>query len=251
MNVGIIGYGRMGHLIRREAQKKGFSVTTVVDPFCNEPEVTHNTLTEEALAGVDVVIDFSLPQSTLENIAICAKCGVGIVVGTTGWYSDREQAKELVLKAESGCIWSGNFSLGVQLFFLIVESAGAIMNSFDAYDCMVHEFHHNQKADSPSGTAVMIGDRLLKTLERKKRIVSEALDRRIEPDELHISSTRGGSIPGIHSVLFDSEVDTVELTHSARSRDGFAVGAVRAAEWLYQKKGFFSIEDMMQDIIGL
>jgi len=124
------------------------------------------------------------------------------------------------------------------------------MNRFSQYDVMVHEYHHRLKADSPSGTAQMIGEKLITGLDRKQSLVSDSLNRRIEDSEIHISSTRGGSIPGIHRVSFDSEVDTIILEHSARDRGGFADGALLAAEWIYGRKGLFSIDDLMQSVIG-
>ena len=123
------------------------------------------------------------------------------------------------------------------------------MNKFDDYDIFVHEFHHNKKADSPSGTAVMIGKILTDNIERKKKIVTEELKRKIESDELHISSTRSGAIPGTHIVGFDSPADTIELKHTARSRQGLALGAVMAAQWIQNKKGFYGIDDMMKSIV--
>ncbi|MEK6950049.1 MAG: dihydrodipicolinate reductase C-terminal domain-containing protein, partial [Nanoarchaeota archaeon] len=152
--------------------------------------------------------------------------------------------------AKIGMIWSGNFSIGVNIYFKIIENAAKIMNKFTDYDMFVHEFHHNQKADSPSGTAVMIGKILTDNVDRKKKIVTEELKRRITPNELHISSTRSGSIPGTHIVGFDSPADTIELKHTARGREGFALGAIMAAQWIKDKKGFYNIDDLMDDIIG-
>ena len=170
-------------------------------------------------------------------------------MGTTGWYDKLDDVKKIIEKAGTGLIWSGNFSLGVNIYFKIIEDTAKIMNKFDDYDVFVHEFHHNKKADSPSGTAVMIGNILKENIERKKRIVTGELKRKIEPDELHISSTRGGSVPGTHIVGFDSAVDTIELKHTARSRGGFALGAIMATQWIKDKKGFYDINDMMRSII--
>ncbi len=173
-----------------------------------------------------------------------------MVIGTTGWYDRMDQVAAIVKKTGIGLIWSGNFSLGVNLFFQLVKTAGRVMNRFPQYDAMVHEYHHRRKADSPSGTAQMIGEILLDVLESKSSPVTGSPDRRIEDYEMHISSTRGGSIPGTHRVIFDSDVDTIVLEHCARNRGGFAEGAVLAAEWINGRKGFYNIDDMMLSMIG-
>ncbi len=248
MNIAIIGYGKMGHKIEEIAKEKGVAVKSIIDPV-NEG-ATYKEIDEESLKDVDVAIDFTHPDSAVENIKKVSALGKNIVVGTTGWYDQMSKVKRIIEKAGTGAIWSGNFSLGVNIFFRIVENAAKIMDKFEDYDAYVSEFHHNQKADSPSGTAVMIGNILTGTIKRKKKIVTAELKRRIEPDELHISSTRGGSIPGTHLVGFDSMADTIELKHVARGREGFALGAVLAAEFIKGKKGFFDIDSMMKNIIG-
>jgi 4-hydroxy-tetrahydrodipicolinate reductase len=248
MNIAIIGYGRMGHEIERAAKEKGITIKSIIDPASEG--ATHAEISEEALRDVDVAIDFTHPEAVIENIKKVAALGKNMVVGTTGWYDKMDEAKSIVEEANTGLIWSGNFSLGVNIFFRIVGNAANIIDKFDDYDVFVHEFHHNQKADSPSGTALMIGKLLISSIQRKDKIVTEELKRKIEPNELHVSSTRGGSIPGTHIVGFDSKADTIELKHVARSRQGFAVGALRAAEFIKGKKGFFDIDSMMKGIIG-
>jgi len=160
------------------------------------------------------------------------------------------EIKKVIKNTKTGFIWSGNFSIGVNVYFKIIENAAKIIDKVDDYDVFVHELHHNQKADSPSGTAVMIADILKENIGRKKKIVTEELKRKIEPDELHVSSTRGGTIPGTHIVGLDSNADTIELKHTARNRSGFALGAVMAAQWIKSKKGFYDIDDLMKDIVG-
>ena len=201
------------------------------------------------MKGVDVCVDFTHPDSVIDNVEKISKFRKNIVVGTTGWYNNMDEVKKIVKNAKIGLIWSGNFSIGVNIYFRVIESAARVINKFSDYDLFVHEFHHNKKADSPSGTAVMIGKILVDNIERKKKIVTEELKRKIDPDELHISSTRCGTIPGTHTVGFDSSADTIELTHTARSREGFALGAVTAAQWIQGKKGFYDINDMMKSII--
>ena len=246
MKIGIIGYGKMGHEIETVAKAKGINVTTI-DP--SDDNANYKEINEESMKDVDVCVDFTHPDSVISNIEKISKFGKNIVVGTTGWYDKIDEVKGSIENANTGLIWSGNFSVGVNIYFKIIEDAAKIFNNVDDYDVFVHEFHHNKKADSPSGTAVMIGNILKDNIHRKKKIVTEELKRKIEPDELHVSSTRSGSIPGTHVVGFDSAADTIELNHVARNRQGFALGAVMAAQWIKDKKGFYDINDMMKGII--
>lgn len=247
MNIAIIGYGKMGHEIEKAAEAKGIAVRTI-DP--NASDAGFKEINEESMRDIGVCVDFSHPDAVIRNIEKAAKFKKNIVVGTTGWYGSMDKVKRIVKDFGIGLIWSGNFSIGVNAYFKIIEQAAKIMNNIKDYDVFVHEFHHSQKADSPSGTAVMIGKIITKNMERKNKVVTEELKRKIEPNELHISSTRGGSIPGTHIVGFDSAADIIELKHTARSRQGFAVGAVMAAEWINGKKGFYGIDDMMRSVIG-
>ncbi len=247
MNIAISGYGRMGKLIRKIAEQQDHSICAVIDPVSEEAQFKE--LNTESLSNADVVIDFSVPSSAVENIKRTAQAGVNMVMGTTGWYKEMEAVRGIVEDSGIGFIWSGNFSTGVNLFFSIIRNAASIINYFESYDPFVHEYHHKNKADSPSGTASMIGEIILEELDRKERMVTESLKRKIEPGELHVTSTRGGSIPGTHIVTFDSGVDTIELKHTARGREGFAAGAIAAAAWIKHRSGFYGIENMMKEII--
>ena len=248
MNIAIIGYGKMGHEIEKVAKAKGINVISTIDPSASDAK--YKEINGESMNNVDVCLDFTHPDCVIGNIEKISKFKKNIAAGTTGWYNKMDKVKEIVKNAKTGMIWSGNFSIGVNIYFKIIENAAKIMNKFTDYDMFVHEFHHNQKADSPSGTAVMIGKILTDNVDRKKKIVTEELKRRITPNELHISSTRSGSIPGTHIVGFDSPADTIELKHTARGREGFALGAIMAAQWIKDKKGFYNIDDLMDDIIG-
>ncbi len=250
MDLAINGYGRMGKLIESMAQQAGHTVVAVIDPVSEDEAVTAREVSPQALHGAQVVIDFSIPSAAVDTIRKCAECGVSVVMGTTGWYEQMDMVHDIIQKSSIGLIWSGNFSLGVNILFSLVRSAAKMMNQFSEYDCMVHEYHHRFKADSPSGTAAMIGSVLLEELDRKKRVVTDSLSRPIEEAELHVSSTRGGAIPGTHTVIFDSPVDSLEITHRARNREGFAVGAVKAAEWIADRTGMYSIDDMMAALLG-
>lgn len=249
MRIAISGYGRMGQLIRREALSRGFEVTAVIDPVSSLQEVTSRSITNESVKNAEVIIDFSVPSAAVDNILFAAEAGRNIVVGTTGWYDRLEEVTRAV-DNRIGLIWSGNFSLGVNLFFSLVKHASEVFDRFEEYDCLVHEFHHNKKADSPSGTAEMLGRMIVDRLGRKSRIETEAMHSQIDSDVLHVSSTRGGFIPGTHTVQFDSSVDTIELTHRARNREGFASGAVRAAAWIAGRQGVYTIDDMFAELLG-
>jgi 4-hydroxy-tetrahydrodipicolinate reductase len=246
MKIAIIGYGKMGHEIEDVAKAKDINVITI-DP--NNSDAKFNEINEESMRDVDVCVDFTHPDSVIDNIEKISKFKKNIVVGTTGWYDKMGKVKKIIENAGTGLMWSGNFSLGVNIYFKIIENAAKIMDKFDDYDAFVHEFHHNQKADSPSGTAVMLGKILTDNIGRKNKVVTEELKRKIEPDELHVSSTRYGTIPGTHIVGFDSSADTIELKHTARSRQGFALGTILAAQWIKDKKGFYDINDLMKSIV--
>ena len=213
-------------------------------------EATHKKVDAKALKGIDVAIDFTHPSCALDNIEIVTEAGVNLVMGTTGWYDEMDRVRSIITDNNVGFFWASNFSIGVNMFFRMVQDAAAIVDKVKEYDVAGYEFHHNQKADSPSGTATSIAEILKKQVGRKKTIEYGQVDRQIKPSELHFSSLRIGSDPGTHGVLFDSPADTIEIKHTARSRDGFALGAVLAAEFLVGQKGFFEIENLMDSIVG-
>jgi len=249
INVGIIGYGKMGKLIHKLSKtNNNIDIISVIDPKCEDAQ--YSEINEESLKNVDVCIEFTHPSMAMINAEKIAKLGKNIVMGTTGWYDKIDQMEKIAKDNNVGIIWSGNFSLGVNLFFKMIKNAAKIINSVEGYDTFGLEYHHNKKADSPSGTANMIGKILINELNNKKTLVYDKLDREINPEELHIASVRGGSIPGTHIVGFDSTADTIELKHTARNREGFAMGSLTAAKWINEKKGIFNIDDMMNEIIG-
>lgn len=234
MKIALIGYGGMGKEVERVAVERGHEVV-VRDP-------AHGR--KDSVEGCDVAIDFSLADAVEEDARMCAEASVPLVIGTTGWY-DREDA---VREASDGvaAMWSSNFSIGVNLYFKIVEAAAEMMNGFDEYDVWGHEIHHYNKVDSPSGTAKTLGKILVDKLDRKTSVANEKLDRRREPEEIHFSSVRGGAVNFGHTVGFDSEFDTITITHAARNRGGYALGAVKAAEWLVgQEPGWYGMQDFL------
>ena len=246
MDIAIIGYGRMGKEIERIASERGHTIKAIIDPNGNG---TAKEISAGSLQDVDACIDFTVAGTALENIEKVSSLGKNMVIGTTGWFDQTDEAKKIVEDNNTGLIWSGNFSVGVNMFFRIIRNAARIINKVDDYDCFAYEMHHKNKADSPSGTAVMMGRILLEELSSKEKLVTGKLDRNIGKDELHFASVRGGSVPGTHSVGFDSQADTIELKHTARNRGGFALGAVMAAEWIKEKKGFYDINSFMDELL--
>lgn len=240
MKIGIIGYGKMGHLVESLALKEGHTIQAIIDP-----KGPHQTISSTTLKDVEVCIDFSHPQAALSNIDKITALNIPLVMGTTGWYEHLESVKNLVETRQAAFLYSPNFSIGVNLFFKIIEEAAWLVNHFHDYDVGGSEIHHSEKADSPSGTAEAIVNILLKKIKRKTVPHYNAFDRAPKSEELHFSSLRAGFNAGMHSVTFDSPVDTITLTHQARTREGFASGAVHAAEWLKDKKGFFNMNDFI------
>ncbi|WP_462418783.1 4-hydroxy-tetrahydrodipicolinate reductase [Kytococcus sp. Marseille-QA3725] len=237
--IGLVGHGRMGRTLERLAPEMGMEVTTVVDP--RSPSATHRSLAEaRSLTARDtrapqVWIDFSHPDAAWEHLQRYAAGDLPAVIGTTGWTDRLAEAEELFAGARAPAVWAGNFSPGVALFLRVVERAASLIAPFDQYDVGVHEVHHTGKADSPSGTALHVAEAVRSGWEERRgaqRVTTDRLDHPRGDDEVHLSSTRVGHVPGTHTVWFDSPEDTLELTHRARSRDGFARGALSTASWL-------------------
>ena len=243
----IIGHGKMGALVRKLAVEKGYEVNAIIDP--SDGNATHKDITAAALKDVDVCIEFSSANAVLENVKKIAAAGKCHVLATTGWYDKLDEVKPVIEKSGTGFIYATNFSIGVNVFFRLVEDAAKIINNLPDYDIFGYELHHNRKADSPSGTAKTLAEIITKNVDRKKKIVYDKLDRKISGDELHFASVRGGDVPGIHVIDIDSSVDTIELKHTAKTREGFALGSIMAADWVFGKKGFFEIKDMMKDVV--
>lgn len=248
MNIAIIGYGKMGREVAKAAKSRGINVVSTIDP--TESSASHREISKESIRNADVCIDFTYPNAVLGNIQKISKFKKNIVVGTTGWHDEIDEARSIVKKSGIGLVYSSNFSIGVNIFFRIVENAAKMMNKLEEYDVYGYELHHSKKIDSPSGTAKTIGDILVKNIRRKGKLLFDRAEGKISPNELHFASIRAGSIPGTHVVGFDSSADTIELKHEARNREGFAAGALMAAQWIKGKKGFYTIDNMMESIIG-
>lgn len=237
----------MGKALKGIAEENNFEVVAIIDPVSGQ--ATAKEISKESLNKAEVCIDFTTPEAALKNIEKYCKLGKNAVVATTGWYDRLEDVKKAVEKGGIGLIYAGNFSIGVNAFYRIVEKAAEIFNSIPEYDIFGLEMHHKGKKDSPSGTAKNIEKMLLEKIERKRKAVEEKLDRQILEEEMHFASVRGGSVPGTHAVFFDSPADTIELKHTARNREGFALGALKAAEFIKGKKGLFTIDDLMKEMI--
>lgn len=237
--IGLIGYGAMGHEIEKLARELGFIITEKFD--------VNHLLKENVEYEFDVAIDFSITESVFNNVEIIGKLGKNIVLGTTGWYKEEARLREMVNTYDIGLVWGSNFSIGMQTFFKLVEYASGFISQMD-YDIMLHELHHSNKRDSPSGSALSLSKIIMDNNPKKKNIEINAVQGVIDPSILHVSSTRGGHITGIHSVYIDSIADTIELTHTAKNRSGFALGSLKSAKWLKDKKGFYSFNEIFQEL---
>jgi 4-hydroxy-tetrahydrodipicolinate reductase len=244
MKIALLGYGKMGKIIEKIATDRKHEIVLTID-YNN----LHD-LTAENLQKADVAIEFSTPGTALSNIRHCLNAGVPIVVGTTGWYDEIPALKQECREGNKTMIYASNFSVGVNIFFHVNRVLAKLMNNYPYYDVQVEEIHHVQKLDSPSGTAITIAEGILENLDVKQKWVNvltdsnDNSDDNIKADELLIESHRIDSVPGTHTVIYDSEVDTIEFKHTAHNRNGFALGAVLAAEWIKDKKGFYSVQDM-------
>lgn len=261
MKIALIGYGKMGHIIEEIALSRGHEVVAAIDVNNQED------FESEAFRSADVAIEFTTPKTALGNVDRCLAAGVPVVVGSTGWYDKLPDVKEAVAKANGSLFWASNFSIGVNVFVAVQKFLARIMNQYPQYDVMLEETHHIHKLDSPSGTAITIANAITDNLDRKSAWKETAAiwqheDQSVDvarnaevgsqfqshnDDELEVIAYRRGEVPGIHTVVYDSEVDTISMTHSAKSRRGFALGAVVAAEWMSDgKKGVYTMTDLMK-----
>jgi 4-hydroxy-tetrahydrodipicolinate reductase len=242
MHIALVGYGRMGKEIERLALERGWNVDLRID--IDTPPVT-----DAQRRNIDVVIHYANAGSLIDDLSPWAEAGKPIVVGTTGWQEQMPRVEALVKKNNIGLIYASNFSVGVNIFFHLVRTAAQLMDQFPEYDAFIHEIHHKNKLDSPSGTALTMGEIVLKNLHRKKEFLNETSHGKIRPEQLHLSSTRSGSVVGTHVLAFDSTADSIELKHTAKDRSGLALGTLLATEWIIGKKGLFTMDNVFQDIL--
>jgi 4-hydroxy-tetrahydrodipicolinate reductase len=269
MNVALVGYGKMGKLLESKALERGHRVIAVVEPYVRDGAAAalsgaplYKTVADaDTLEAADVVVEFTRPDGAPDNIMNLARRKCPVVSGTTGWYCRLGEVSAAVKAADSALLWASNFSLGVNIFYRIAVCAAKAFDPFPEYDVGGMETHHNRKADSPSGTAKTLVEKVLAAMTRKKRAAWDTLDGPPPADTIHFPSLRVGSVPGVHSLVFDSSADTIEITHTARGREGFADGALLAAEWLVNcpgpgqdagkaRTGVFTMDDVLGEILG-
>lgn len=262
MKIALIGYGKMGNAIERIARTRGHEIVSIID-IDNTADIDG-----EAFASADVAIEFTTPATAPGNVVRATSHGVPVVCGSTGWAAVKDHVEKCVNEAGSALLASSNFSIGVNIFNAINRKLARLMSKLPQYRPYMSETHHVHKLDHPSGTAITLAEGIIAENERINRWVDEGMvnalsdlptrEEKLEtitvggiaPDELPVMSFRRGEVPGIHTVLWDSLVDSIKITHSAKSRDGFALGAVMAAEWLAGKKGIFTIDQMMEELLS-
>lgn len=238
MKLALIGYGKMGKAIEEAALQRGHEIVIKID----QPNL--DEFTKENLANAEAAIEFTSPHSAYENVKKCLDFGVPVVCGSTGWTERLEEMQAICTANNGGFIYSSNYSVGVNIFFEINKKLAALMAAHPAYEVILEETHHTQKKDAPSGTAITLAEQVLEQVKRKKQWVNELSD---NTEDLEIISQRVDPAPGTHSIKYSSVIDTIEIIHTAHNRQGFATGAVLAAEFIKDKKGFFT----MKDVLGL
>lgn len=235
MKIALIGYGKMGKTIEQIALQRGHQIVSIID--------INNTadFESEAFRSADVAIEFTTPATALGNYMRCFAANVPVVSGTTGWLEHLDEVKAKCEQEGKTFFYASNFSVGVNIFFALNRYLAKIMNGFPAYDVCMTEVHHIHKLDAPSGTAITLAEGILENVERKERWTLETAE---QPTDLPIHAIREGEVPGIHEIIYESEADTISIKHDAKSRAGFALGAVIAAEFTAGKKGFLGMNDL-------
>lgn len=235
MKIAIIGYGKMGKSIEEIALQRGHEILLKVDRA--------DDFDMDSLSSCDVAIEFSRPESAVENIRKCIKASVPVVVGTTGWYNQYSKIAEEVKEAGSALLAATNFSIGVNLFFALNKKLAELMSDQSEYRASMKEIHHLQKLDSPSGTAITLAEGVIEKHQEYKKWVNEESR---QADTLPIISEREAEVPGTHLITYESEIDSIEIKHTAKSRKGFALGAVIAAEFIKDKEGVYQMKDLLK-----
>lgn len=233
MKIALLGYGKMGKTIEKIAVERGHTISH---------KITRGIESED-LSEADVAIDFSVPAAAFTNIENCIKSKLPVVSGTTGWLDNYESAVKMCESENSAFLYASNFSIGVNLFFELNQKLAKLMDPFQNYSVAIEEIHHLQKLDSPSGTAISIAQQIIANSRKTGWQLDHA-----EENEIPITAKREDNVPGTHTVSYKSEIDTIEIKHTAHSREGFALGAVIAAEWIRDKKGVFSMKDVLQNL---
>ena len=241
MDIAIIGYGKMGKLIESIAVERGHRIVLTIDI-----DNLHD-FTSENLGKTQVAIEFTKPATAFTNVTRCIEYGVPVVSGSTGWYDRLDEAKRFCTDHNCSMLCTSNFSLGVNIFFEINRQLARIMNRFPDYSPEIEEIHHTQKLDAPSGTAITLAEGLMGEISRIENwVLAPSQPSPKGRESLPIHAIRRDNVPGTHSVKYSSEIDDIEIIHTARNRNGFAVGAVMAAEYIHDKKGIFSMKDLLR-----
>jgi 4-hydroxy-tetrahydrodipicolinate reductase len=236
MKIALLGYGKMGQEIERLIEKRNHEIILIID------SVEDWELKGHQLREVDVAIEFSMPRSVVDNIYRCFSAGVPVVVGTTGWLEQIEQIKNYCIENDKSLFYASNYSIGVNLFFDLNRFLARIMAKYQEYEISIEETHHIHKQDSPSGTAITIANDIIMNIGRKDKWVRETSE---NPEEVGIKSFRSENVPGTHVVKYESDIDSIQIIHTAKNRRGFAMGAIMAAEFLKDKKGFYEMKDLL------
>ena len=236
MKIALIGYGKMGRAIEEIAVQKSHEIVLKIDSSNRDDMITAN------LQKADVAIEFTSPHSAVQNIKKCLDAGVPVVSGSTGWLQHWNEVKQYCEDKNGALLYASNFSVGVNLFFEVNKYLSQLMQSYNDYDVMIEEIHHTQKRDAPSGTAITLAEQILHDAKQKKRWVNEEAKNK---DELQIISRRTDLAPGTHVIKYISNIDDIEIKHTAHNRTGFAAGAVMAATFLQNKKGIYTMKDVL------
>lgn len=237
MKIALIGYGRMGHEIEKIAIQRGHTIVSIIDVG------NVSDFDSPAFKSADVAIEFSTPDSAINNYRKCFAAGVPVVAGTTGWLDHMEEVKKACEEGNQTFFYASNYSLGVNIFFVLNKYLAKIMNNYPDYDVKMEEIHHIHKLDAPSGTAITLAEGVIENIDRKEKWNLEVEENKTD---LAIHCIRDGEVPGIHEIIYESEADTISIKHDAKSRKGFALGAVVAAEFTCGKKGFLGMNDMLK-----
>jgi 4-hydroxy-tetrahydrodipicolinate reductase len=237
MKIALIGYGKMGQAIEIIAREKEHEIVLIID-LNNQTELNTTKLLQ-----ADVAIEFTNPDSAESNIKACLDAGIPVLSGSTGWTERLHEVKEYCLEKKGTFLYASNFSIGVNLFFELNRKLAVIMKNHDEYDVKMEEIHHTQKKDAPSGTAITLAEDIIHQISSKKKWVNEPSDNK---KELSIISNRVDPAPGTHKIIYTSSVDDIEIVHTAHNRTGFASGAVMAAEFIHNKKGIYTMQDVLK-----
>jgi 4-hydroxy-tetrahydrodipicolinate reductase len=236
MNIALLGYGKMGKAIEEVAIQRGHKIVLKID------ENNLADFNKEKIGKADVAIEFTGPHTAIDNIRKAIGFGIPLICGSTGWTEKMNEINALVEEKAGAFLYASNFSVGVNIFFEVNKKLATLMAPHKEYEVILEEIHHTQKKDAPSGTAITLAEQVLAEIKRKKRWVNELSD---SPEDLEIISQREDPAPGTHSIKYSSAIDTIEIIHTAHNRKGFALGAVLAAEFIKDKKGIFSMKDVL------